>query len=55
MTLSCRQMMCFVRRLKRDLDSCLQKFHIALPEVEPISPGDKALLSFIQALLRRQY
>jgi hypothetical protein len=38
-----------------DLGSCLQKFGLTQPEIEPISPNQKALFSFTQALLRRRF
>jgi hypothetical protein len=38
-----------------DLGSCLQKFGLTQPEIEPILPSEMALLSFTQALLRRRF
>ena len=38
-----------------DLASCLQKFGLTQPEIEPILPSEMALLSFTQALLRRRF
>jgi hypothetical protein len=48
---------CLHRKIGRDGDlaSCLQKFGLIQPEIEPILPSQKALLSFTQALLRRRF
>jgi hypothetical protein len=50
---------CLRLRRKRgrdgDLGSCLQKFGLTQPEIEPILPSEMALLSFMQALLRRRF
>ena len=37
------------------LASCLQKFGLTQPAIEPILPSEMALLSFTQALLRRRF
>ena len=42
-------------RKSGDLASCLQKFGLTQPEIEPILPSEMALLSFTQALLRRRF
>ena len=49
---------CLHRKNGRDGDfkSCLEKFGLnSQPEIEPILPSEKALLSFTQALLRRRF
>ena len=42
-------------RKSGDLASCLQKFGLTQPGIEPILPSEMALLSFTQALLRRRF
>ncbi len=42
-------------RKSGDLASCLQKFGLTQPKIEPILPSEMALLSFTQALLRRRF